>query len=134
MFTAVDHLGMVVHNLDDAVRFYSQSFEVSEWERLELPERYMEVAIAHVGDTLLELIAPTSDEAAFAKFLDERGPGMHHVAYRVENIEAALAQVKERGVRLIDEQPRPGIHNTIVAFLHPKSTLGVLIELVQHVD
>ena len=97
-----------------------------------MPERHMAVAAARVGDTLLELIAPTSEEAAFAKFLRERGPGIHHVAYRVDDIAAALAEVKARGVQLVDEQPRPGMHHTLTAFLHPKSTMGVLIELVQH--
>jgi methylmalonyl-CoA/ethylmalonyl-CoA epimerase len=97
-----------------------------------MPERYMDAAATRVGGMLLEIIAPTSEDAPFAKFLRERGPGMHHVAYRVDDIVAALADVKARGVQLIDEAPRPGLHNTLVAFLHPKSTLGVLIELVQH--
>jgi len=134
MFTHVDHLGFAVRNIDDAVAFYSRAFDLSEWERIDMPERHMAVAVARVNDTLLELIAPTSEEAAFAKFLDERGPGMHHIAYRVDDIAAALMSVKERGIQLIDEQPRPGLHNTLVAFLHPKSTQGVLIELVQHQD
>ena len=134
MFTHVDHLGFAVRNIDDAVAFYSQAFDMHEWERIDMPERHMAVAVARVNDTLLELIAPTSEEAAFAKFLNERGPGMHHIAYRVDDIAAALATVKERGIKLIDEDPRPGLHNTLVAFLHPKSTQGVLIELVQHQD
>ena len=132
MFTAVDHIGFVVRDLDEAVAFYSRTFDVSEWERIAMPERHMHAAVTRVGDMLLELIAPTSDEASFAKFLRERGPGMHHVGYRVDDIAAALAQAKQRGVQLIDEVARPGMHNTLVAFLHPKSTQGVLIELVQH--
>ena len=132
MFTYVDHIGFAVRDLEEAIAFYSRVFDVSAWERIAMPDRFMEVAVARVGDTLLELIAPTSEEAAFAKFLDERGPGMHHVAYRVDDIDAALAQIRGRGAQLIDEAPRPGMHNTLVAFLHPKSTLGVLIELVQH--
>ncbi len=134
MFTAVDHIGFAVRNIDDAVAFYSRTFGVSEWEHIAMPERHMAVAATHVGGMLLELIAPTSDEAAFAKYLGERGPGMHHVAYRVEDIVAALADAKARGVQLIDETPRPGLHNTLVAFLHPKSCQGVLVELVQHQD
>lgn len=132
MFTHVDHLGFAVRNIDEAVAFYSRAFGVVEWERIEMPERHMQVAVTRVGETLLELIAPTSEDASFAKFLNERGPGMHHIAYRVDDIQAALADVKARGVQLIDEQPRPGMHHTLVAFLHPKSTMGVLIELVQH--
>lgn len=134
MFTAVDHIGFAVRNIDDAVAFYSRTFGVSEWEHIAMPERHMAVAATHVGGMLLELIAPTSDEAAFAKYLGERGPGMHHVAYRVEDIVAALADAKARGVQLIDETPRSGLHNTLVAFLHPKSCQGVLVELVQHQD
>ncbi len=132
MFTHVDHLGFAVRDIAEAVEFYSRAFGIAEWERIAMPERHMAVAVARVGDTLLELIAPTSEEAAFAKFVRERGPGMHHIAYRVDDIAAALIEVKAQGVQLIDEQPRPGMHDTLTAFLHPKSTLGVLIELVQH--
>jgi methylmalonyl-CoA/ethylmalonyl-CoA epimerase len=132
MFRSVDHVGFVVRDIEEAIAFYTRAFEVSAWERLSMPERHMSVANTRIGDTLLELIAPTSDQASFAKFLQERGPGMHHVAYRVDDIAAALTEVRMRGIQLIDEVPRPGLHNTLVAFLHPKSTLGVLIELVQY--
>jgi len=132
MFEKVDHIGFAVRDIDSAIAFYSQTFGISEWERIPMPERHMEVAATRMGDMLLELIAPTSDEAAFAKYLNERGPGMHHIAYRVNDIVAALAEVKARGVQLIDETPRPGLHDTLVAFLHPKSCQGVLVELVQH--
>lgn len=133
LFTSVDHIGFAVRDIEEAIAFYTRVFDVSDWERLAMPERHMSVAITHVGDTLLELIAPTSEQASFAKYLRERGPGMHHVAYRVDDITVALAEVRSRGIQLIDEVPRPsGLHNTLVAFLHPKSTLGVLIELVQH--
>jgi methylmalonyl-CoA/ethylmalonyl-CoA epimerase len=131
MFTAVDHIGFAVRDLDEAVAFYSRTFDISEWERIAMPERHMHAAVTRIGDMLLELIAPTSDEASFAKFLRERGPGMHHVGYRVDDIAVTLAQARQRGIQLIDEVPRPGMHNTLVAFLHPKSTQGVLIELVQ---
>ncbi|ABQ88905.1 MULTISPECIES: methylmalonyl-CoA epimerase [unclassified Roseiflexus] len=132
MFEKVDHIGFAVRDIDSAIAFYSQTFGISEWERIPMPERHMEVAATRMGDMLLELIAPTSDEAAFAKYLNERGPGMHHIAYRVNDIVAALAEIKARGVQLIDETPRPGLHDTLVAFLHPKSCQGVLVELVQH--
>jgi methylmalonyl-CoA/ethylmalonyl-CoA epimerase len=132
MFRSVDHIGFAVRDIEEAIGFYSRTFDVTGWERLIMPERHMAVAIARVGGTLLELIAPTSDQASFAKFLQERGPSMHHIAYRVDDIAAALAEASARGIQLIDEAPRHGMHNTLVAFLHPKSTLGVLIELVQH--
>lgn len=133
MFTDIDHIGVAVRDLETALALYSNSFGISEWERQTLADRHMAIATALVGSTRLELIAPTSNEAAFAKFLDERGPGMHHIAYKVENIRVALEQVRTRGIRLIDEEPREGLHGTLVAFLHPKSTMGVLIELVEHV-
>jgi methylmalonyl-CoA/ethylmalonyl-CoA epimerase len=132
MFKAVDHIGFAVRNIEEAISFYTRVFGVSAWERMAMPERHMAVAVAHVGDTLLELIAPTSEQASFAKFLQERGPSMHHIAYRVDDITAALAELSATGIQLIDEEARPGMHNTLVAFLHPKSTQGVLIELVQH--
>jgi methylmalonyl-CoA/ethylmalonyl-CoA epimerase len=132
MFTYVDHLGFAVHDIEAATTFYREIFGVAEWEIIEMPDRHMRVAVANVGGTLLELIAPTSDEAAFAKYLAERGPGMHHIAYRVEHIQDALDQLRANGVRLIDEQPRPGLHNTLVAFVHPKAAMGVLVELVEH--
>lgn len=132
MFTYIDHIGFAVHDIEEAIAFYSRTFDIASWERVAMPDRHMAAALAQVGDTLLELIAPTSDEATFAKFLAERGPAMHHIAYRVDDIVATLAELKARGVQLIDEAPRPGLHGTLVAFLHPKSTLGVLIELVQY--
>jgi methylmalonyl-CoA/ethylmalonyl-CoA epimerase len=134
MFTHVDHVGLAVRDLDAAIAQYRANFGIEEWERIELPERHMVVGVARFGETFIELIAPTSDEAAFAKFLSERGPGLHHIAYRVADIAAALAELKTRGVRLVDEAPRPGLHGTLVAFLHPKSTLGALVELVQHIE
>lgn len=133
MFTIVDHIGFAVRDVEEAIAFYSQAFGLTEWERISMPERHMAIGAARLGDTLLELIAPTSDEAAFAKFLREKGPGVHHIAYRVDDINAALAELKERGVPLIDKEPRPGMHNTLTAFVHPKAGgQGVLAELVQH--
>jgi methylmalonyl-CoA/ethylmalonyl-CoA epimerase len=132
MFTQIDHIGIAVHNLEEAVGLYQRAFGVQEWEYAELSDRHMRVAIAHVGESLIELITPTSEEAAFAKFLRERGQGTHHIAYRVDDIKAALEQLRNEGVQLIDQEPRPGLHNTQVAFIHPKAALGVLIELVQH--
>jgi methylmalonyl-CoA/ethylmalonyl-CoA epimerase len=132
LFTQVDHLGFAVESVEEAVAFYQSAFGVAAWELIEMPERHMRMAVAHVGETLVELIAPTSEEAAFAKYLRERGPGMHHVAYRVADIRAALASLRGQGLRLIDEEPRPGMHNTLVAFVHPKSAMGVLVELVEH--
>ncbi len=131
-FQAIDHIGIAVNDIDEAVAFYAATFGVDHWERIELPDRAMRVAIAQYGESAVELIAPTSPEAAFAKYLADKGPGMHHIAYRVADIVATLADLKTQGLRLIDEVPRPGLHGTLVAFVHPKATLGTLIELVQH--
>jgi methylmalonyl-CoA/ethylmalonyl-CoA epimerase len=125
----VDHLGIAVRDLTTAMATYSATLGLRDWETIELPERSMRVA---VGDTLIELIAPTGPEAAFTKFLAERGEGLHHVAYEVEDIDQALQILAEQGVRLIDSVARPGIHHTRIAFVHPKETLGVLTELVEH--
>lgn len=127
----VDHLGLAVRDLEAAIAQYAALFGLAEWERIAMPERHMAVAVGRVGGTLLELITPTSDEAAFAKFLAERGEGLHHVAYEVDDIEAALAALERAGARLIDREPRPGIHGTRIAFIHPKAVAGVLVELVE---
>lgn len=127
----IDHVGIAVHDLDAAVELYRHSFGISSWERIALPDRHMAVAVCRIGDCMLELISPTSDEAAFARFLRERGEGLHHIAYEVDDVEAALRTVEGRGIRLVDAHGRPGIHDTCVAFLHPKATRGVLTELVQ---
>ncbi len=131
MLKRLNHIGIAVHDLEATIAFYEATFGVGAWERISLPERHMEVAVCRIGDTLLEFIAPTSDQAAFSKFLRERGEGVHHLAYEVDALEPALRALEDRGIRLIDTHGRPGIHNTCVAFLHPKSTHGVLIELVQ---
>jgi methylmalonyl-CoA/ethylmalonyl-CoA epimerase len=135
MFTKVDHLGMAVKDIDASIEFHRNAYGITEWERIEMPERHMAVAVARIGDTLIELIAPTSEEASFARYLHDKGPGIHHIAYRVDDIAASLDELRSRGVQLIDQEARPGIHNTLVAFVHPKNgSQGVLVELVQHQD
>lgn len=133
MFTLIDHIGFVVADVDAAIEHYRQAFGITEWERIALPERHADIGVTRMGDTLLELIAPTSEDASFAKFLRDKGAGLHHIAYRVEDIAASLETLRTRGVPMIDREARPGIHNTLVAFVHPKAGgQGVLIELVQH--
>lgn len=127
----IDHIGIAVADLERAIAFYRDTYGIVAWERIELPERHMSVAVCHIGDSMLELIAPTSAEAAFARFLHEKGEGVHHIAYEVDDVETALRTVEGRGIRLVDAHGRPGIHDTCVAFLHPKATMGVLTEFVQ---
>lgn len=127
----IDHIAIAVDDLERAIAFYHDTYGIVEWERIELPERHMSVAVCHIGDAMLELITPTSQEAAFARFLREKGEGVHHIAYEVDDVESALRTVEGRGIRLVDAHGRPGIHDTCVAFLHPKTTMGVLTEFVQ---
>lgn len=131
MFKRLNHIGIAVNDLDQAMEFYRQTFGIQEWERVDMPERHTAVAICSIGDTMLELMMPTSDEAAFAKYLREKGEGLHHLAYEVDSVDASLRELEQKGIRLVDQQGRPGLHNTRVAFLHPKATMGVLIELVE---
>lgn len=131
MLKRVHHIGIAVHNLDTTIELYRTAFGVLEWERIVMPERHMEIAVCRIGDTLLEFITPTSAEAAFVKFLAERGEGVHHIAYEVDALEGTLLTLAGKGVRLIDAHGRPGMHDTCVAFLHPKATQGVLTELVE---
>lgn len=132
VFTQIDHIGLAVHDLDAALHQYRHAFALTAWEIIDLPERHMRAAIAHVGESMIELITPTSALAAFARFLTTRGEGMHHVAYRVDDIVTAIADLRTRGVQVLDTTPRPGLHGTQVAFLHPASCHGTLVELVQH--
>jgi methylmalonyl-CoA/ethylmalonyl-CoA epimerase len=131
MLKRIHHIGIAVHDLDAIIAFYRDTFGVTNWERISLPERHMEIAVCRIGETLLEFITPTSEQAAFTKFLDERGEGIHHLAYEVDQLESALRTLEDKQIRLIDPHGRPGIHDTCVAFLHPKSTHGVLTELVE---
>ncbi|RLB58679.1 MAG: methylmalonyl-CoA epimerase [Deltaproteobacteria bacterium] len=129
----LDHIGIAVSDLDEARRLYGQllGLEVSEPE--ELPDRQLRICMVDlgVGGANIELLWPTHPESAVGKFLAKRGPGIHHLCYRVDNVAAKLAELKAAGVRLIDEQPRPGAHHTLVAFIHPASAGGVLTELSQ---
>lgn len=133
MLTAIDHVGVAVEDVDAALPFYLDVLGLALVHRETLAEQRVQAALLDVGDSHLELVAPLSPDTAVGRFLANRGPGMHHVAYRVEGIELALAALADSGVRLIDEQPRTGIRGSRVAFLHPSSTGGVLTEIVEPV-
>jgi methylmalonyl-CoA/ethylmalonyl-CoA epimerase len=130
MVGAIDHTGIAVANLDESIPFYLDVLKLPLVHRETLAEQGVEAVLFDVGDSHIELIAPLGPEAGVARFLESRGPGLHHVAYRVEDIEGALATLAAAGVRLIDPKPRVGIRGSRVAFLHPSSTGGVLTELV----
>jgi len=125
------HIGIAVHDLDAAIALYRGTFGVTEWERIALPEQQMQVAVCHVGEQMLELLMPTSDQSPVARFLQTRGEGTHHLAYQVDDLQAALRSLEDKGVRLVDRHARPGIHGTKIAFIHPKAMQGVLVELVE---
>ncbi len=128
---AINHIGIAVHSIDSQRDFY-ENILGAEFETIEdVPSQKVRVGFFKVGDVRLELLEPTDPTSSVATFLEKRGEGLHHVAYTVDNIEQRLADLKVRLIRLIDEIPRPGAHNMQIAFLHPKSSGGVLTELCQ---
>jgi len=131
MLTRIDHLGLAVTDLDEALALYGGAFALITHHREVLEDQGVEAVALQLGESVIELLRPIRDDSPVARFLAERGPGIHHVAYQVDDIEAALAGLREAGVRLIDETPRTGLGGTKIAFVHPKSTFGVLSELVQ---
>jgi methylmalonyl-CoA/ethylmalonyl-CoA epimerase len=131
VFGRIDHIGVAVEDLDEAIALYSQKFEMREQHRETVEEQGVEAVLLEVGDGHVELLSPLAPETAVGRFLERNGPGLHHVAYATDDIDAALKAVRSAGLRLIDEEPRTGIRNSRVAFLHPKSTGGVLTELVE---
>lgn len=131
MFTAVDHVGVAVDDLEAALALYRDTLGMPLVHRETVTEQGVEAALLDVGESHIELLSPLGPDTAVGKFLARKGPGLHHVAYRVESVEDALAALARAGMRLIDEQPRTGIRNSRVAFVHPSSTGGVLTEIVQ---
>ncbi len=128
----IEHIGIATYGIDDALKFWRDALGLSVVHREEVAEQGVRVAMLPVGEPRVELLEPTSDASPVAKFLQKRGAGIHHIAVRVEDIRAALARLREQGARLIDETPRVGAGGCLVAFVHPASAGGVLLELVQH--
>ena len=131
MFGRIDHIGVAVEDIDAALALYERSFEMALAHRETVEEQGVEAVLLDVGENHVELLRPLADDTPVGRFLAKRGPGLHHVAYQVDEIEATLAQLRARGVRLIDEAPRIGIRGSRVAFLHPSASGGVLTELVE---
>jgi methylmalonyl-CoA/ethylmalonyl-CoA epimerase len=131
VFGAIDHIGVAVEDLDAAIGLFRDRFAMREQHRETVEDQGVEAALMEIGDGHVELLSPLGPETAVGRFLERRGPGLHHVAYRTEDIEATLERLRGAGLRLIDEQPRTGIRNSRVAFVHPKSTGGVLTEVVE---
>ena len=131
MFGRIDHLGVAVADLDAALALHEQTYGMPVAHRETLPEQGVEAVLLDVGESHVELLAPLAEDTPVGRFLAARGPGLHHVAYGVADIEQVLVQLRERGVRLIDERPRIGIRGARVAFLHPSTGAGVLTELIE---
>ena len=131
MFARIDHIGVAVDDLDAAIALHETTYGMALVHREVVEEQGVEAVLLDVGENHVELLRPLAEDTPVGKFLASRGPGLHHVAYQVPDIEAALAALRAAEVRLIDETPRTGIRSSRVAFVHPKSSGGVLTEIVQ---
>ena len=131
MRATIDHIGIAVADLNASLAFFRDALGLELEAPEEVPSQRVRAHFLRAGEAAIELVEPTGDDSPIAKFVAKRGPGIHHLAVRVDDIVAALAELKARGVRLIDESPRPGAHHSLVAFIHPASTHGVLVELKQ---
>jgi methylmalonyl-CoA/ethylmalonyl-CoA epimerase len=129
----IDHLGIATRELTEALGFWRDALGLEVLATEEVAEQGVRVAMLPLGETRVELLEPTSDTSPVARFLEKRGAGLHHIAVRVDDIRATLARLKEQGLRLIDEVPRTGAGGCLVAFVHPSSAQGVLLELVEHI-
>nr|MDK2851155.1 methylmalonyl-CoA/ethylmalonyl-CoA epimerase [Candidatus Cloacimonadota bacterium] len=127
MVKRISHIGIAVKNLEEGIAFYEKlGFKLEGIE--EVPAQKVRVAFLPMGDTRIELLEPTADDSPIAKFIESKGEGIQHIAFAVDDLPAALEYSEQEGIRLIDKVPRPGAHGADIAFLHPKSTNGVLIE------
>lgn len=127
----INHIGIAVQSIDATLPFYRDQLGMEFLGVEEVPEQKVRVAMLAIGESKIELLEPTSPDSPVAKFLEKSGQGIHHVAYEVADLQAALAKMLLDGARLIDEKPRNGAHGTLIAFVHPKSSHGVLTELCQ---
>lgn len=125
------HVAIAVTSLADARKTYEGALGLAATEPEFVPDQKVNVLVLYAGEQRLELVEPASSDSPISKFLETRGPGIHHVAWKVDDCAAAIAALKAAGLRMIDDNPRPGSHRTTIAFVHPKSTGGVLMELVQ---
>ena len=131
LFARIDHVGIAVADLDAAIALHRAAYGIPPAHRETVAEQGVEAVLLDVGENHVELLRPLAEDSPVGRFLARRGPGLHHVAYQVADIDAALARLREAGVRLIDEAPRTGIRGSRVAFLHPAATGAVLTELVE---
>jgi methylmalonyl-CoA/ethylmalonyl-CoA epimerase len=131
LLTEIDHVAIAVADLEAAIAYYRDTFGAEVAHREVVDSDGVEEALLRVADSYIQLLTPTRDDSPVARYLQNRGEGLHHIGYRVDDCAAALEAVKSQGGRVIDEAPRPGSRGTTVAFVHPKGAFGTLIELVQ---
>ena len=131
MVKRIDHIAIAVHDIDEAAEFYTDILRLDLSGVEVVAEQKTKVGFLRIGESNIELVQPTSHDSPLVKFLETRGPGIHHICLEVDDIQREMEELRKRGARMIDEEPRPGAHNTRVAFVHPKSSGGVLIELNQ---
>ncbi len=131
MISAVNHLGIAVRDLEKSMELFRTIFRVESFHREVVEEQKVSIASFKIGDVLVELTAPTSEDSPIAKFLDKRGEGIHHIAFSADNVNAELSRLADDGIQLIDATAKQGAHNMLIGFLHPKATNGVLMELCQ---
>jgi methylmalonyl-CoA epimerase len=133
MIEKIDHIAIAVENLDEAIVLYEKTLGLKVAHREHIPGFEVDTATFDIGDTSIELVEGKSEESAIRKFIKTHGPGIHHIAFAVKDLQGSLAALKAQGARLVDETPRRGKENSLVAFIHPKSTQKILYELVQRV-
>ena len=131
MITNINHIGIAVNKLDDHIPFYRDVLKLEFLGSEDVPDQKVKTAIFKVGDAEIELLEPTSPDSTIAKYIENKGEGMHHISYQTDNIEKDLAWMKEKEIRMIDESPRGGVQNSRIAFLHPKASCRVLTELTE---
>lgn len=127
----INHIGLATASIDEALRVFSDGLGLEVDHSEDVPGDRVRVSFVPVGESRFEFLEPVGDEGPVQKFLDKRGPGIHHICLEVEDLPGMLERLRERNVELIDQEPRPGAHGTMVAFVHPKSANGVLVELVE---
>jgi methylmalonyl-CoA/ethylmalonyl-CoA epimerase len=128
----IEHIGIAVRNLNEAIKFYEKTLGLKCYNIEEVKDQKVKTAFFMVGETKIELLESTENDGPIAKFIDKKGEGLHHLAFAVENIESSLSEIEEKGVQLIDKTSRKGAEGLEIAFLHPKSTHGVLTELCEN--
>ena len=132
MIKGVNHIGIAVRDLEKSAGLFAEIFGIDDIHKETVPEQKVEIASLKVGDVLIELTAPTDDSSPIAKFIEKKGEGIHHIAFESDDVNAELSRLKDSGINLINETAKDGAHDMLIAFLHPKSTNNVLMEICQN--